>query len=184
MDFNVFCSSSVFTLLDLQPRYMNLNWKVTALPVPKYEMTKKREWDTAVVLILRSWKSSLPTPATLVEKIQCSMSSSWCWVLLLCDVIKQNKLELHGKHWLKDRTKIKQLIYLVPFVFCNPSTACIFGTNWLMSMVSVVDGSQQNSYSISYLLGTVTTQWLPLWRCSHCSLVPNTVTTLDTHVIR
>ena len=37
--------------------------------------------------------------------------------------------------------------------------------------------TQQNSYSISHLLGTVTTQWLPLWRCSHCSLVPDTVTT-------
>ena len=37
--------------------------------------------------------------------------------------------------------------------------------------------TQQNSYFISHLLGTVTTQWLPLWRCSHCSLVPNTVTT-------
>ena len=37
--------------------------------------------------------------------------------------------------------------------------------------------TQQNSYSVSYLLGTVTTQWLPLWRCSHCSLVPDTVTT-------
>ena len=37
--------------------------------------------------------------------------------------------------------------------------------------------TQQNSYSISHLLGTVTTQWLPLWRCSHCSLVSNTVTT-------
>ena len=36
---------------------------------------------------------------------------------------------------------------------------------------------QQNSYSISHLLGTVTTQWLSLWRCSHCSLVPDTVTT-------
>ena len=37
--------------------------------------------------------------------------------------------------------------------------------------------TQQNSYSISHLLGTVTTQWLSLWRCSHCSLVPDTVTT-------
>ena len=37
--------------------------------------------------------------------------------------------------------------------------------------------TQQNSYSISHLLGTVTTRWLPLWRCSHCSLVPDTVTT-------
>ena len=37
--------------------------------------------------------------------------------------------------------------------------------------------TQQNSYSISHLLGTVTTQWLPLWWCSHCSLVPDTVTT-------
>ena len=37
--------------------------------------------------------------------------------------------------------------------------------------------TQQNSYSISHLLGTVTTQRLPLWRCSHCSLVPDTVTT-------
>ena len=37
--------------------------------------------------------------------------------------------------------------------------------------------TQQNSYSISHLLGTVTTQWLPLWQCSHCSLVPDTVTT-------
>ena len=37
--------------------------------------------------------------------------------------------------------------------------------------------TQQNSYSISHVLGTVTTQWLPLWRCSHCSLVPDTVTT-------
>ena len=37
--------------------------------------------------------------------------------------------------------------------------------------------TQQNSYSISHLLGTVTTQWLPLWRCCHCSLVPDTVTT-------
>ena len=36
--------------------------------------------------------------------------------------------------------------------------------------------TQQNSYSISHLLGTVTTQWLPLWKCSHCSLVPDTVT--------
>ena len=39
------------------------------------------------------------------------------------------------------------------------------------------DVAQQNSYSISHLLGTVTTQWLPLWRCSYCSLVPDTVTT-------
>ena len=39
--------------------------------------------------------------------------------------------------------------------------------------------TQQNSYSISHLLGTVTTQWLPLWRCSHCSLVPDTVTTVQ-----
>ena len=38
-------------------------------------------------------------------------------------------------------------------------------------------GTQQNSHSISHLLGTVTTQWLPLWRYSHCSLVPDTVTT-------
>ena len=37
--------------------------------------------------------------------------------------------------------------------------------------------TQQNSYSVSHLLGTVTTQWLPLWRCSHCSLVLDTVTT-------
>ena len=37
--------------------------------------------------------------------------------------------------------------------------------------------TQQNSYSISHLLGTVTTQWLPLWRCSYCSLVPDIVTT-------
>ena len=37
--------------------------------------------------------------------------------------------------------------------------------------------TQQNSYSITHLLGTVTTQWLSLWRCSHCSLVPDTVTT-------
>ena len=37
--------------------------------------------------------------------------------------------------------------------------------------------TQQNSYSISHLLGTVTTQWLPLWRCSHCYIVPDTVTT-------
>ena len=41
----------------------------------------------------------------------------------------------------------------------------------------------------SHLLGTVTTQWLPLWRCSRCSLVPDTrdcwtVTISDTHVIR
>ena len=37
--------------------------------------------------------------------------------------------------------------------------------------------TQQNSYSISHLLGTVTTQWLPLWWCSHCSLVSDIVTT-------
>ena len=37
--------------------------------------------------------------------------------------------------------------------------------------------TQQNSYSISHLPDTVTTQRLPLWRCSHCSLVPDTVTT-------
>ena len=37
--------------------------------------------------------------------------------------------------------------------------------------------TQQNSNSISHLLGTVTTQWLPLWWCSHCSLVLDTVTT-------
>ena len=37
--------------------------------------------------------------------------------------------------------------------------------------------TQQNSYSISHLLGTVTTQRLPLWRCSHCSLIPDTMTT-------
>ena len=37
--------------------------------------------------------------------------------------------------------------------------------------------TQQNSYSISHLLGTVTTQWLPLWQCSHCTVVPDTVTT-------
>ena len=37
--------------------------------------------------------------------------------------------------------------------------------------------TQQNSYSISHLTGTVTAQWLPLWQCSHCSLVPDTVTT-------
>ena len=48
--------------------------------------------------------------------------------------------------------------------------------------------TQQNLYSICHLLCTVTTQWLPLWRCSHCSLVPDTVTTEhwlhQTHVIR
>ena len=37
--------------------------------------------------------------------------------------------------------------------------------------------TQQNYYNISHLLGTGTTQWLPLWRYSHCSLVPDTVTT-------
>ena len=41
----------------------------------------------------------------------------------------------------------------------------------------VLQLQQQNSYSISHLLGTVTTQWLPLWWCSHCPLVPDTVTT-------
>ena len=48
--------------------------------------------------------------------------------------------------------------------------------------------TQQISYSISHLLDTGTTQWLPPWRCSHCALVPDTdywtVTTSDTHVIR
>ena len=59
-----------------------------------------------------------------------------------------------------------------------------------MIMADHTKYTQQNSYSISHLLGTVTAQWLPLWRCSHCSLVPNTVTTeqwlytSDTHVIR
>ena len=48
--------------------------------------------------------------------------------------------------------------------------ALVASLNWLLSV------TQQNSYSISHLLGTVTTQWLPLWRCSHCSLVPDTVT--------
>ena len=37
-----------------------------------------------------------------------------------------------------------------------------------------LNSTQQNSYSISHLLGTVTSQWLPLWQCSHCSLVPDT----------
>ena len=47
----------------------------------------------------------------------------------------------------------------------------------LWHQVVHASATQQNSYSISHLLGTVTTQWLPLWRCSHCSLVPDTVTT-------
>ena len=38
-------------------------------------------------------------------------------------------------------------------------------------------GITANSYSISHQLGTVTTQWLPLWQCSHRSLVPDTVIT-------
>ena len=42
---------------------------------------------------------------------------------------------------------------------------------------SKITPTQENYYSISHLLGTVTTQWLPLWWCSHCSLVPDTVTT-------
>ena len=46
--------------------------------------------------------------------------------------------------------------------------------------------THQNSYSISYLLGTMTTQWLPLWQCSHCYLVPDTTEQWlhQTHVIR
>ena len=41
--------------------------------------------------------------------------------------------------------------------------------------------TQQNSYSsISYLLGKVTTHWLPLWRCS---LVPDTMITDRTHTL-
>ena len=50
-----------------------------------------------------------------------------------------------------------------------------FGQNLVQDWGWLI-GTQQNSYSISHLLGTVTTQWLPLWRCSHCSLVPDTVT--------
>ena len=62
------------------------------------------------------------------------------------------------------------------------SQKCYVSASWT-SMAT-----QQNSYSISHLLGTVTSQLPPLWRCNHCSLVPNTVTTEQwlhwTHVIR
>ena len=49
---------------------------------------------------------------------------------------------------------------------------------WLFQRYHIHDIlAPQNSYSISHLLDTVTTQWLPLWRCSHSSLVPDIVTT-------
>ena len=54
---------------------------------------------------------------------------------------------------------------------------CVKNMHTRFASGSFAFSTQQNSYSISHLLGTVTTQWLPLWRCSHCSLVPDTVTT-------
>ena len=48
------------------------------------------------------------------------------------------------------------------------------GTLQLYTLISSDSNSQQNSYSISYLLGTVTTI---VTMYSHGSLVPDTVTT-------
>ena len=58
------------------------------------------------------------------------------WDTYICDVIKQNELELANidfQIWPNRGDK-----FFVSCCFCTPSTACIFGTNWPISVGSVV----------------------------------------------
>ena len=63
------------------------------------------------------------------------------------------------------------------WLLCSDMTYAQDPVDTFNGLINLLLCTQQNSYSISHLLGTVTRQWLPLWRCSHCSLVPDTVTT-------
>ena len=97
---------------------------------------------------------------------------------------------IHQKSAIKTHTSLN-LISLWEWMLCH--RIIYVRQDWntrtvVSSQENMCATTHQNSYSISHLLGTVTTQWLSLWRCSHCSLVPHTVTTEQwlhrTHVIR
>ena len=95
--------------------------------------------------------------------------------MMQCVIEKDAKLVHCGIHFAS--FAIPQCIKsVISDQWCSVICSKTFCTSFKHSL-SVVNCTQQNSYSISHLLGTVTTQWLPLWRCSHCSLVPDTVTT-------
>ena len=81
--------------------------------------------------------------------------------------------------WTVQITVVLHLLHKINM--CNTSS-CRKGNTRRKKLFDGIEtnrsqGTQQNSYSISHLLGIVTTEWLPLWRCSHCSLVSDTVTT-------
>ena len=94
----------------------------------------------------------------------------------------------------RQETKLVRIRFWSIIIQHNCHSLCTNGIHIKLSFIlciifQVAWSTHQNPYSISYLLGTVTTQWLPLWQCSHCSLFPArqcdywTVTTSDTRVI-
>ena len=61
----------------------------------------------------------------------------------ICDVIKQNESEPANTDFKIQPNKADN--FFVSYCFCNPSTACSFGTIQPISMGSVVQGSFANS---------------------------------------
>ena len=107
------------------------------------------------------------------------------WALGDENVIGIRSFKAIGTHWQSFRPKFCKMKVVWRFIhkilvkcdaICKKPVGCRKMQNWVFGLILKLKSTQQNSYSISHLLGTVTTQWLPLWQCSHCSLVPDSVT--------
>ena len=67
-------------------------------------------------------------------------------IMLWCD---QAKWVGTHKHWFLDSQKAKGSNFFVSYCFYNPSTVCIFGTNWPLSIGFVAKGSFENDVTIN-----------------------------------